>query len=357
MVAGERALEAMVNREFWRNRRVFITGHTGFKGAWLSLLLRSLGAQVYGYALAPENDDWLFKVADIESDLHHVVGDVRDAVSLHRCLRESEADIVIHLAAQSLVLRSYQDPILTYETNVNGTINLLDAARQTPSVRAILIVTSDKCYENNGTNVAFCEGDPLGGKDPYSSSKACAELVTASFRSSFPQQLGHTSSVRAGNVIGGGDWAENRLIPDLIRAFIRGEPARIRHPDATRPWQHVLDPLKAYLLLAERLTDSVVWAGEWNVGPEASDTQTVSNVVEAIIQRWGEGARWEQDGVPHSYEAPFLSLNCSKAKTTLGWHPTLSIAEGIDLTAEWYRAFRDGKDMRAVTLKQIERCI
>lgn len=324
-----------MNRDFWAGRRVFVTGHTGFKGAWLATWLRRLGAQVTGYALAPPTVPSLFALAHLEDQMTSLLGDVRDFDALRNALVASSPSVVFHLAAQSLVRASYEDPIGTYSTNVHGTANLLQACRDIGSIRAIVIVTSDKCYANRGIREGYREDDPLGGDDPYSSSKAAAELVTAAYRRSFFRDA-MVASVRAGNVIGGGDWAADRLIPDLVRALQQGEPVRIRNPHATRPWQHVLDPLHGYLMLAERVTADARFASAWNFGPDAHGEPVIA-VVEKLLAMWGEG-RVEIDARVAAAEAAVLHVDSTRAKTQLGWSPRLPLQETLEWTARWYRA-------------------
>jgi CDP-glucose 4,6-dehydratase len=350
----------VIDANFWRDRRVFITGHTGFKGAWISLVLRSLGAEVFGFALAPENRYDLFNVANIEQDVHHRLSDVRDPIAVETAMAESEADVVFHMAAQSLVRRSYAEPVLTYATNVMGTVHVLEAVRRTPSVRAAVIVTSDKCYENVGSTGGCRETDALGGRDPYSSSKGCAEIVTAAYRRSFFHSGDETrvASVRAGNVIGGGDWAQDRLVPDAMRAFIEGQPLRIRNPHAVRPWQHVLDPVAAYLLVAERLlVDGGSAAEAWNFGPSAASEVSVATIADRVVRLWGAGASWQKDGNEHPHEAAELRLDCSKAAGRFGWRPLLDLEQSLQLTVDWYKAIGRNADMRSFTLAQINRVL
>ena len=341
---------------FWRGRRVFVTGHTGFKGSWLSLWLRRLGANVHGYATLPPTEPNLFTVADVASCLaDHTVADVRDAGALTRALGEAAPEIVFHLAAQPLVRHSYDAPVETYAINVLGTVNLLEAVRACPSVRAVVNVTTDKCYENNDVSQSFRETDPLGGHDPYSSSKACSELVTAAYRDSFLNAAGGArASARAGNVIGGGDWASDRLVPDFFRAIDADRAVLVRHPEATRPWQHVLEPLNGYLLLAERLMlQGARFSEGWNFGPTADDSKPVRWILERLAARC-PGARWTADGGPHRTEAHRLRLDSSKAATRLGWAPRWDIGTALDRTLEWHRCWRAGSDMNAVCLTQID---
>jgi CDP-glucose 4,6-dehydratase len=341
---------------FWRGKKVFLTGHTGFKGAWASLLLRRLGAEVYGYSLPPDHPSSLFVAAGIEGDVHHRIADIRDLDALRGALSEVRPDIVIHMAAQALVRLSYAEPVETFATNVMGTVHVLEAARQLASVKAILIVTSDKCYENNGGQAAFREGDRLGGSDPYSDSKACAELVTHSYRQSFFAQPGSAriATARAGNVFGGGDWARDRLVPDAVQAFLGGEPLRIRNPNAIRPWQHVLDPVSGYLTLVEKLVDDGTLVGGWNFGPDAASEVPVSTVVDHLIELWGNGAEWVGDEGFHPHEAAYLRLDCAKARAQLGWNPRLDLAQGLRLTVDWYKALQNGHDLRQLSLDQLD---
>ena len=347
----------MINADFWRGRRVLLTGHTGFKGAWSALVLRSLGAEVTGFALPTESEKNIFSVAQVGQHVQHIIGDIRDPGALHLVVQEAQPEIVIHMAAQSLVRRSYAAPVETYATNVMGTVHLLEALRRCPSVLAAIVVTSDKCYENTGHVLGYKEGEQLGGSDPYSSSKACAELVTEAYRRSFfrgdfPLPV---ASARAGNVIGGGDWAEDRLIPDAIRAFAAGRTLEIRNPHALRPWQHVLDPVLAYMLLAQRLVeDGHAFAEAWNFGPGPECEVTVRQIADMLARGWGDGASWHHDVGDHPAEAAVLKLDCSKAATRLGWLPMFNIERSIDLTLDWYRTSQHGTDMRKFTLGQID---
>ncbi len=318
-----------MNMAFWRGKRVFLTGHTGFKGSWLSLWLQQLGAEVTGYALQPPTNPSLFDVANVGAR-HDIASSATSAMAqpLSRAMREAAPDIVIHMAAQPLVRHSYVDPVETYSTNVMGTVHLLEAVRQTPSVRAVVNVTTDKCYENKEWVWGYRENEPMGGYDPYSNSKGCAELVTSAYRSSFfnPAKYGEhrvaLATARAGNVIGGGDWADDRLIPDILRAISAGQPVVIRNPHAIRPWQHVLEPLSGYLQLAQRLyEDGVAYAEGWNFGPNDEDAKPVQWIVERLTQQWGEGASWQLDDGDHPHEAHYLKLDCSKAKMRLDWQP------------------------------------
>jgi CDP-glucose 4,6-dehydratase len=357
MVARNGAVESLViNREFWAGQRVFLTGHTGFKGAWMSLVLSTLGARVTGFALAPESEQDLFVVADVAADVDHRIGDIRNLSELCAAMTAAQPTIVIHMAAQALVRRSYDEPVETYATNVMGTVHVLEVVRQLPTVRAVVVVTSDKCYENLEWPWGYREVDRLGGRDPYSNSKSCAELVTTAYRSSFfgGADAARIATGRAGNVIGGGDWARDRLVPDAVRAFLVGEPLRIRRPNAIRPWQHVLDPIVGYLFLAEKLASGAPGIDDgWNFGPAEASEVPVRTVVDALVRKWGGGARWEQDGSEQPHEAGYLKLDCSKTHASLGWRPQLDLDNALDLTLAWYRAFRDGAAMRQITLAQI----
>lgn len=355
----------MVNRTFWQGRKVLLTGHTGFKGGWLALWLQHLGAEVTGYALAPHTTPNLFSKANISDGIHSIIGDIGDLTRLKSALADCRPEIVLHLAAQSLVRASYQDPVATYETNVLGTARLLEAVRSCESVRAVVVVTSDKCYENREWIWPYRENDALGGHDPYSNSKACAELVAAAFRNSYFPVERHSehrvaiATARAGNVIGGGDWSADRLIADIVRAFESGQTLQIRNPKATRPWQHVLEPLRGYLTLAERLhQNGPKFSGAWNFGPHYADARPVEWIVEHLVSRWvshhGQPPRWQVDPGPHPHEAQMLKLDWTKASHELGWHPTLSLTEALDLTLDWYQSVYRGDDARKKCIAQIE---
>jgi CDP-glucose 4,6-dehydratase len=357
----ESALENLIDKRFWKGRRVFLTGHTGFKGGWLGLWLQSLGAEVTGYALPPPSTPNLFEAAQVGAGMRSVIGDIRDAAALKQAMTESKPEIVLHLAAQALVRYSYEEPAETYAVNVLGLVNLFDAVRATSGVRAVLNVTSDKCYENKEWAWGYRENDRLGGYDPYSNSKACAELVTSAYRNSYFNPAKYAehgialASARAGNVIGGGDWARDRLIPDILRAIELGEPVLIRNPDAIRPWQHVLEPLSGYLQLAQKLHKEGVAFGEgWNFGPYEGDVKPVAWIVDRIARTWGDGASWALDGAPHPHEAHYLKLDCSKARGELGWKPRWNIEQTIDRIVEWHKAREQGADMRETTLAQIQ---
>ncbi len=357
MGARHGAMEGVViHPASWQGRRVFLTGHTGFKGAWATCLLHRLGAEVFGYALAPE-DDSLFNAARLADDVDHTIADIRDRERLTAALSRAEPSVVIHMAAQALVRRSYAEPVETYATNVMGTVHLLEAVRACPSVVAVVIVTSDKCYANNGWVWGYRETDALGGHDPYSNSKACAELVTDAYRKSFFSTPGaaRVASARAGNVIGGGDWAEDRIVPDAIRAFMAGVPLQVRNPAATRPWQHVLDPVLGYLMLAERLLDGGNGVAEaFNFGPSPTRDVAVSEIVDRLVALWGPGASWEQAPGSHPHEAAMLTLDSAKAAARLGWKPTIGLDRALDMTVAWYKGSRDGADMRRRTIEQID---
>jgi len=345
---------------FWQGKRVFLTGHTGFKGSWLSLWLQRLGASVTGYALPAPTQPSLFEVARVEQGMKSIIGDIRDMARMTQAMREAAPDVVVHMAAQPLVRQSYVDPVETYSTNVMGTVHLLEAVRQTPSVRAVVNVTTDKCYENREWDWGYRENEPMGGFDPYSSSKGCAELVSAAYRNSYfnadkySQHHLALATARAGNVIGGGDWAPDRLIPDILRAIQAGQPVNIRSPLATRPWQHVLEPLCGYLALAEKLfTRGSAFAEAFNFGPVESDAKAVQWIVEQLTQQWGAGATWHLDNNPHPHEAHYLKLDCSKARAVLGWSPRWKLDQALAATVTWHKAHVTGQDMRALCLQQI----
>lgn len=345
-----------VDTDFWSGRRVLVTGHTGFKGAWLTLWLGRMGAEVTGLADSVPTSPSMYELARAGEGVAEVRADIRDAGAVREAFSVAP-EIVIHMAAQPFVRRSFRDPRGTYETNVMGTVNVLEAVRGTPSVRAVVNVTSDKCYDNREQGRPFVEDDAKGGHDPYSSSKGCAELVTDAYVRSFfaPDAAGpRVGSGRAGNVVGGGDWGEDRLIPDIMRAALSGREIPIRNPDAIRPWQHVLNPLSGYLELAQALFDSPDFQGGWNFGPPPDDARPVSWIVDRIDERWDADLRWQVDRGPHPHEAQHLALDSTKAHERLGWAPAWALGPALDSIVAWYMAFRDGRDMREVTLAQID---
>lgn len=351
-----------MNIAFWKDKNVLVTGHTGFKGSWLSIWLQKLGARVVGYAMAPPTKPSLFEIAQVADGMTSITGDVRDLEHLQAVVAEHCPEIIIHMAAQPLVRYSYENPIETYSTNVMGTVNMLESVRQSRSVRAVVSITSDKCYENKEWLWGYRENERLGGHDPYSSSKGCAELVIAAYRDSyFPpkeyqQHRVAVASTRAGNVIGGGDWAKDRLIPDIMTAIMENRPVIIRSPNATRPWQHVLEPLNGYLCLAEHLwTHGPRFAQAWNFGPSSGDAKPVSWIVEYLTRLWGEGARWELDSADHPHENTYLKLDCSKARSLLRWAPKLRLPMTLEWIVEWYRGYQQNKDIRRLTEEQVAR--
>jgi CDP-glucose 4,6-dehydratase len=346
-----------MNQAFWNDKRVLLTGHTGFKGSWLSLWLQSMGAQLVGYALAPPTKPSLFEVANVEKGMTSLIGDIRDLAKLGAVFAEYSPEIVIHMAAQPLVRYSYQNPVETYSTNVMGTVNLLEAVRNSHGVKAVVNITTDKCYENREWVWGYRENEPMGGYDPYSSSKGCSELATSAYRRSFFQENGIAlASARAGNVIGGGDWAADRLIPDILRAFEQNQAVIVRNPHATRPWQHVLEPLSGYLTLAERLyTDGQACAEGWNFGPDDDDARPVQWIVERMADIWGNGATWKLDSGEKPHEANFLKLDTSKARLMLSWRPQLNLDESLSLIVEWMKKYHKGDNMHEITLAQIKR--
>ncbi|HEY1500097.1 MAG TPA: CDP-glucose 4,6-dehydratase [Acidobacteriaceae bacterium] len=350
-----------VNRSFWQGRRVFLTGHTGFKGSWLSLWLNRLGADVTGFALDPPTQPNLFEQARVAGKLRSLRGDVRDFAQLKSAMAECRPEVVLHLAAQSVVKTGYDDPIGNYASNVMGTVHVLEAMRLLRQPCAVVNVTSDKCYENREWIWGYRENEPMGGHDPYSNSKGCAELVTSAYRDSFflPETIAEhgvaLGSARAGNAIGGGDWTSHQLIPDLMRAFLDGKPCLIRNPSAWRPWQFVLEPLRGYLMLAERLAeDGPRFASGWNFGPADSDVQPVNWIADELVRLWSGRASWSLDSAAHPHEAHALKLDASKAATGLHWRPVLSLSQALAWIAEWYKGFQDGADLQQLTLNQIE---
>lgn len=348
-----------INRHFWKNRRVFLTGHTGFMGGWLALWLARLGAKVSGYALPPPTDPCFFDAAGLARDVHSTMGDVRDLAALRQALATARPEVVLHLAAQPLVRRAYGDPVETYATNVMGTVHLLEAMRGCGSVQAAVVVTSDKVYDNRERTAGYREDDRLGGREPYGSSKACAEMVTRAYRESYFSNGANVgiATARAGNVIGGGDFAQDRIVPDAVRAFAAGEPLVVRNPAATRPWQHVLEPLAGYLMLAENLAEAPGdWSAGWNFGPEESDSKPVSWLAEELCRLWGDAAAWipANAEAPEPYEAKLLAVDIEKAKRELGWRPAWDVGHAADATVVWYKDFVAGADTRKRTLDQIE---
>ena len=345
-----------MNPAFWRGRSVFLTGHTGFKGGWIALWLMYMGAKVYGYSLSLPTTKSFFSETRLADRLaESVIGDIRNLSAMTEAMKRAKPSVVIHMAAQPLVRASYLTPVETFETNVMGTVNLLEAARQTETVDAIVNITTDKCYENQEWIWPYRENDRLGGHDPYSSSKACAEFVATTYRNSFLAEANvNLASVRAGNVIGGGDWADDRLIPDFLRALDVGQTLRIRSPNATRPWQHVLEPLSGYLLLAEKLVnEGAGFAEGWNFGPDDCDTKPVSWIVEHLCYRF-PGSKWELDGTPQPHEAGLLKLDSSKAKSRLDWSPNWDLETALDKTVEWHLAWKEGIAMADFSIQQLE---
>ncbi|MBN1185181.1 MAG: CDP-glucose 4,6-dehydratase [Bacteroidales bacterium] len=349
-----------INKEFWKGKRVLVTGHTGFKGTWLSLLLHNLGCEVYGFALEPPTEPSMFEETRVKELVTSHIGDVRNYEEFSSFVRICKPEIIIHMAAQPLVRESYLNPVETYQINVMGTVNLLEAVRHTQGIKALVNVTTDKCYENREWIWGYRENEPLGGYDPYSNSKGCSELITAAYRDSFfnasdfSQHGVAIGSARAGNVIGGGDWAEDRLIPDFIRSIAKGRKVKIRSPYSVRPWQHVLESLNGYLMLAERLyIDGPKYSEAWNFGPDDGDTKNVKWIVSKFAHLWGEDFSYEITKEPQLHEANYLKLDCSKAKVRLSWSPSWDLSKALLSTVEWYRAWFNKSDLRELTLKQI----
>ena len=348
---------AEVQASFWDGKRVFLTGHTGFKGSWLSIWLQTMGANVKGYALAPATTPSLFTEANVAIGMESEIGDIRNAEQISSSMVSFDPEVLIHMAAQPLVRLSYREPVVTYETNVMGTINVLEAARKCSNLKAIVNVTTDKCYENREWVWGYRETEPMGGHDPYSNSKGCAELVTSAYRLSFfnTSNSAALSSARAGNVIGGGDWSDDRLIPDILKSFERNKPVIIRNPSATRPWQHVLEPLSGYLILAQKLfSEGKMFAEGWNFGPRDEDVKTVEYILDHMVDKWGKGASWKLDSSPQPHEAQLLKLDISKATNRLKWYPKWSLKTTLDSIIEWELARLDKNDMREFTSKQIQ---
>lgn len=345
-----------VNQDFWNGKRVFLTGHTGFKGSWLTLWLHEMGAIVKGYSLEPPTNPSLFQIARLHELSDSEIGDIRDLEKLRKSMTVFDPDILIHMAAQPLVRLSYASPIETYETNVMGTAKVLESARVCKNLKAIVSVTTDKCYENKEWVWAYREEEAMGGYDPYSSSKGCAELVTAAYRRSYfnGSDCAALATARAGNVIGGGDWALDRLIPDILNAFQQNQAVIIRNPMATRPWQHVLEPLSGYLMLAEDLyNQGYKFADAWNFGPDERDCKPVSWILDKLIESWGNGATWQLDQKANPHEATFLKLDCSKAKHFLNWQSKWQVEETVSRIVKWHLAYLQNQDMRELTLNEI----
>lgn len=339
---------------FYKGKKVLVTGHTGFKGTWLVSLLLSAGAQVTGYSLEPPTDPSIFGLSGMENQIRSIIGDIRDLERLMEVFRETEPEIVLHLAAQPIVRDSYREPVYTYETNVMGTVNLLECVRLTPSVKSVLNVTTDKVYENREWEYGYRECDPLDGYDPYSNSKSCSELVTHSYQKSFFQERDCAiSTARAGNVIGGGDFANDRIIPDCVRAMEAGKQIGVRNPYSTRPFQHVLEPLFVYLQIAQKQYEDPAFQGYYNVGPDDCDCVTTGQLVTMFCELWGDGAAWENQSENGPHEANFLKLDCSKIKHVFGWRPRWHIREALDKTVEWSKAYLEGQELQKVTDRQI----
>jgi CDP-glucose 4,6-dehydratase len=362
MAKRKSAVESVdMNPEFWSGKRVLITGHSGFKGGWLSLWLQMMNAKVTGYSLPAPTSPSLFDVARIGTKIHSIIGDIRDFEHLQSVIKAYRPEIVFHLAAQAIVRVSYEDPLNTFDSNIMGTVKLLEAIRSVDFVRAVVVITSDKCYENREWLWGYREIDPMGGFDPYSSSKGCAELITSAYRRSFFNRQSDDSKMetgvataRAGNVIGGGDWGADRLVPDIMKSFMGGKTVIIRHPQAIRPWQYVLEPLRGYLMLAEKLWSEVHrYADAWNFGPDDSSSRSVQWIVERLVTVWGGSATWQLDTAIHPHEAHYLKLDCSKAKTELGWNPLVDLSHSLELVVQWYQVFSEKRDMYEETCRQI----
>jgi CDP-glucose 4,6-dehydratase len=345
-----------ISKTFWEEKTVLITGHTGFKGSWLSIWLNMLGANLHGYALKPDTKPNMFEIASIKKIIKSNISDIRDYNKLLTVMKKCQPQIVFHLAAQPLVRQSYKEPLETYQTNILGTANLLEAVRYVKSVRAVIVITSDKCYENKEANYAYKESDSLGGYDPYSSSKACAEIVTAAYRNSFfTDSDAAIASARAGNVIGGGDWAPDRLVPDCIKAWLKNKTVEIRYPKAVRPWQHVLEPLAGYIILAEKLyKHGKKFASAWNFGPDKKNIKNVAFLIDNMSKLWGKKTKWKITTTKQPHEAMLLKLNCSMAKTKLPWKPCWNIEKTLDKTVQWYKTYSENpKKTVNVTIEQI----
>ena len=349
-----------VNPSFWNGKKVYMTGHTGFKGSWMSLWLQSMGATVKGYSLEPNTTPNLFTEASVDDGMESEIGDVRNLNQISKSMFDFNPDVLVHMAAQPLVRLSYQDPVSTYTTNVIGTVNVLEAARKCKRLKAIVSVTTDKCYENKEWDWGYRESEPMGGYDPYSSSKGCAELVTSAYRRSFFNGINTAAlaSARAGNVIGGGDWAEDRLIPDILRAFEKSDPVIIRNPLSTRPWQHVLEPIAGYLVLAENLyMYGDDFAEGWNFGPKDEGCKAVEWILNNMVDNWGAGASWKLDNNNNPHEAGFLKLDCSKALNRLKWQPNWNLQETLKLITNWHQNYLKGTNMNKECLKEINKYI
>lgn len=349
-------LNGKVNTSFWKGKKVFVTGHTGFKGSWLSLWLQDMGAIVKGYALEPKTTPNLFTEAKVGQNMDSEMGDITDLNQITSSMVSFNPEVLIHMAAQPLVRLSYQEPVLTYATNVMGTVNVLEAARKCDNLKAIVSVTTDKCYENKEWAWGYRENEPMGGHDPYSSSKGCAELVTAAYRKSFfnENNSAFLASARAGNVIGGGDWSDDRLIPDILKAFEKNEPVIVRNPMATRPWQHVLEPLSGYLVLAQHLyEEGGEFAEGWNFGPKDEDCKPVSWILDKIVVKWGKGAAWELDKNNNPHEAGYLKLDCSKAAIQLNWRPKWNLEDTLESIINWHQHYLSGKNIKEQCLLEI----
>lgn len=346
--------------DFWKGRKVFLTGHTGFKGSWLSLWLQQMGAKVYGYSLQPRTNPNLYELARVCEGMRSVIGDVRDQSALNAAMQDARPEIVFHMAAQPLVLHSYNDPIETFEINVIGTAHLLESVRRCKSVKAVVNVTTDKCYENKEWEWPYRETDRLGGHDPYSSSKACSEMVTSCYRASFFNSQNYAehgvaiATARSGNVIGGGDWSKNRLVPDILKSLELQQVVNIRNPFSVRPWQHVLDPLRGYLILAEKLINyGSEFSGSWNFGPNQFDIKTVGSLVDSICKKWGPNRGWQQENGHLPHEAKYLKLDTSKSLAYLQWKPIIDLEQAIEMTVKWHHAYISKNDIKQYTLDQI----
>lgn len=349
-----------IDTKFWKGKKVLVTGHTGFKGSWLSLWLQKLGTDLVGFSKDVPTTPSLYELADVGKGMTSVIGDIRNYKQVEDLLKKNEPEIVIHLAAQAILRRSYQDPVETYSTNVMGTVNVLEAVRKSSSVKVVLNVTSDKCYQVKNSSEGYREDNPMGGFDPYSNSKGCAELVTSSYRNSFFNQNDYDkhgislASARAGNVIGGGDWGSDRLVPDIMRGILGGKEITIRNPNSVRPWQYILDPLRGYLVLIEKLWENGSNFSEgWNFGPITNDLKPVSWIVEKLSKLWEEEISWKVDKNENPHEEQFLKLDCSKAKSKLGWSSKMNIESSLEWTVEWYRKYKEGKNMKEVSENQI----